>query len=259
MVDTRATHIQRIARWCGTWCTAWLSPKYFLQRAPVWSQWTQVVLLLSLGYGLVGGLFLAPADYQQGDAFRIIYVHVPCAFWSIGLYIALGMCSLLVLVFNMRVAEAIARAIAPLGALCTFLALVTGSLWGRPMWGTWWIWDARLTSELILLFIYGGYIALYQAIPERRAASRIAHLFAVLGLINIPIIHYSVYWWQSLHQGATLKWTEPSLIDSSMMYPLLSMMVALGAYSVSVVLRNAARTLAQQRKVAQEEQTPWQT
>lgn len=179
------------------------------------------VILLSLG--IWQGLWVVPADYQQGDGFRIIYIHVPSAFWAMGVYMAMAMSAVIFLVWRIKVAALWIRASAPIGATFAFLALFSGAVWGQPMWGTWWIWDARLTSTLILLFLYGGFMALQSAIPDRNMADRAGALLLLVGVVNIPIIHYSVVWWNSLHQGATLTlWQKPS-IDVSMLYPLLLM------------------------------------
>lgn len=218
----------------------WASPRWFNQWIPKLQPFILGLGALTLAYGLIGGLLLAPPDYQQGEGFRIIYVHVPCAVWSMLCYLALGLCAFLALVFHLKIPDHITRAIAPVGALMTALALATGSLWGQPMWGTWWIWDARLTSELMLLLLYLGIISLRRSIPDPKAAAHAAHLLALIGLINLPIIHYSVVWWHTLHQGATLKWIYNASIDASMLQPLLSMWVAAGAYCAYTTL---ARTL----------------
>lgn len=209
--------------------------------------WAVVGAILSLLYGGVAGLYLAPADYQQGDAFRIIYVHVPCAILSLGLYMGMAIASFIYLVWRIKVADIVAYSMAPIGAFFTVSALVTGALWGKPMWGTWWIWDARLTSELILLFLYVGYIGLYQAIPSRKMAAKLAAILAVVGAIDIPIIHYSVYWWNTLHQGATLfRWGRPT-IDLTMLYPLIAMIIGLGLYALFLVsLRARAEILVRE-------------
>lgn len=189
--------------------------------------------------GLLGGLVLAPADYQQGDSFRIIYIHVPSAWMSMFVYVVMAGAGVLSLVWKVKVGDIIARASAPLGASFTFLALVSGSLWGKPMWGAWWVWDARLTSELILLFLYLGYIALQSAIEDRRVAARAGAVLAIIGVVNIPIIHYSVEWWSTLHQGPTVtKFAAPS-IATSMLIPLLIMALAFKAYYLAVMLRRA--------------------
>lgn len=156
-----------------------------------------------LGAGLVWGLAFAPADYQQGDGYRIIYMHVPAAMCSMGLYAAMAGAAFVGLVWQMRMANLAIAAMAPVGAVCTFIALATGSAWGKPMWGTWWIWDARLTSELVLLFLYMGAMALWSAIDDRKQAGQAMGILVLIGVVNLPIIHYSVEWWNTLHQGST--------------------------------------------------------
>jgi len=195
-----------------------------------------VLLSLSLAYGLVGGLYLAPPDYLQGEGFRILYVHVPCAFLSLTVYAAMAFFAVSGLVWRLKLAFRMMTESAGIGALFTFLALLTGSLWGKPMWGTFWIWDARLTSELILLFLYLGTMALHAAIPNRRVADQATAVLVLIGFVDIPIIHYSVNWWNTLHQGSTLRLFAPSLIDPQMLYPLIAMIVAFAAYYALVLL-----------------------
>jgi len=156
---------------------------------------------LLLGWGW--GFGFAPADYQQGNSYRIMYIHVPAAMWSMGIYAAMAIAAFTGLVWQMKMADLVAAAMAPIGAVFTFIALVTGSAWGKPMWGTWWIWDARLTSELVLLFLYLGAIALYQSFEDRRTAGRAAAILILVGVVNLPIIHFSVAWWNTLHQGSS--------------------------------------------------------
>jgi heme exporter protein C len=195
--------------------------------------WLTVILLLT---GVAGAFFYAPADYQQGEGFRIIYVHVPSAWMSMFIYVFMAGCGAAGLIWKTKVSDSLARACAPIGASFTFLTLVTGSLWGRPMWGTWWVWDARLTSELILLFLYLGYIALQSAIDDRRMAARAGALLSLVGLVNIPIIHYSVEWWNTLHQGPTVtKFDSPS-IHIDMLIPLLLMGFAFMSYFFCMLL-----------------------
>jgi heme exporter protein C len=194
-----------------------------------------LALILSV-YGTIGGLHLAPADYQQGNAFRIIYVHVPSAFLSLLIYFLTGMAAAIGLIFRIKLFDMFVSGSLFLGAWFTLLALVTGCIWAKPMWGTWWIWDARLTSELILLFLYLGVIALKAAIPERRVATQASAVLLMLGLVNLPIIHYSVYWWNTLHQGASIRLWGPSLISPSMLHPLLAMIAAFIAYYFLVAL-----------------------
>jgi len=215
------------------------SPKIFydLSRALApWFGWSSAVLF---GAGLIGGLVMAPADYQQGESFRIIYVHVPSAWMSLFIYTVMACAGAIGLIWKVKVADAVARGSAPIGASFTFLALVTGSLWGKPMWGTWWVWDARLTSELILLFLYLGYIALQTAIDDRRTAARAGAILALVGVVNIPIIHYSVEWWHTLHQGPTVTKLGAPAIHITMLIPLLIMAIACMCYYAAVLLVRA--------------------
>ena len=165
--------------------------------------WFAIAGLAALLLGWVWGFGFAPADYQQGDSFRIMYIHVPAAMWSMGIYASMAIAAFIGLVWQMKMADLISAAMAPVGAVFTFIALVTGSAWGKPMWGTWWIWDARLTSELVLLFLYMGVIALYHAFDDRRTAGRAAGILILVGVVNLPIIHFSVQWWNTLHQGSS--------------------------------------------------------
>ncbi len=209
-----------MATW--TWFHRLASPPYVYRTAATLTPWFAVVAALAIGYGFFGGLVLAPPDYQQKDAFRIIYVHAPSAWLSLLAYTTLAVAAAVGLVWRMKVAHAVAAAAAPIGASFTFLALLTGSLWGKPMWGTWWTWDARLTSELILLFLYLGYMALRSAFDDRQRADRASAVLAVVGVVNVPIIHFSVTWWNSLHQGSTvMKLAKPSM-PGSMLWPLLA-------------------------------------
>lgn len=165
--------------------------------------WFACASMVVLAVGLVWGLAFAPADYQQKDGYRIIYLHVPMAMWSMGIYASMAVAAFVGLVWQLKMANLAVAAMAPVGAVCTFAALVTGAAWGKPMWGTWWVWDARLTSELVLLFLYMGAIALWSAIDDRKQAGRAMGILVLIGVINLPIIHYSVEWWNTLHQGST--------------------------------------------------------
>lgn len=210
--------------------TSLISPKIFYQFAGFLLPWLTALFLLTFSYGLIGGLIFAPADYQQGDGFRIIYVHVPCAFLSLFIYAVMAGAAFTELVWRIKMSALVIKHSAPIGAGFTFLALLTGSLWGKPMWGTWWIWDARLTSELILLFLYLGIILFQSAASQKRAGSRAVAILILVGFVDLPIIHYSVYWWNTLHQGSTLRLLSPSAIDNSMLYPLLAMITAFTLY-----------------------------
>jgi heme exporter protein C len=213
------------------------SPPSFERMAGRLVPWLSVISALLFAYGLIGGLFLAPADYQQGDAFRIIYVHVPCAAMSLAIYVIMAFAGLLYLVWKIKLADRIAKVSAGLGVLFTALALGTGSIWGRPMWGTWWIWDARLSSELILFFLYMGYIALRSAIPDHNQAARATAVLTLVGVVDIPIIHYSVIWWHTLHQGPTIFKLQAPLMAAEMLYPLLAMLAAFMLYYIAVMLQ----------------------
>jgi len=203
------------------------SPPHFYSLAPKLVPWFTVPGLLLVAYGVYAGLFLAPADYQQGDAFRIIYIHVPSAYLSMLAYMTMAVSAAIGLIWRIKLSHAVAAAAAPLGAWFTFLALATGSIWGRPMWGTWWEWgDPRLTSELIMLFVYFGYMALRAAIDDTAKADKASAVLALVGAVNVPIIHFSVEWWSSLHQGATLLRKDGPAMDPSMLYPLLAMILA---------------------------------
>jgi len=174
--------------------------------------WFAYLTAILLSIGIVWALLFAPADYQQGDSFRIFYLHVPAASLSMGIYVGMAIAALCSLVWQLKLADASAAAMAPVGAVFTAIALITGAAWGKPMWGTWWIWDARLTSELILLFLYLGVIALHNAFEDKALAGKAAAILTLVGVINIPIIKYSVEWWNTLHQGATVsKLGKPSM------------------------------------------------
>jgi heme exporter protein C len=215
------------------------SPKYFYNFAGRLIPWLAWACLLFFITGLYYGLVKAPPDYQQGDSYRIMFIHVPAAWMSMFVYVVMAGAGIIGLVWHIKLAEIVAVSSAVVGASFTFLALVTGSLWGKPMWGAWWVWDARLTSELILLFLYLGVIALYNAIEDKRTAARSTAILAVVGVVNIPIIHYSVEWWNTLHQGPTVsKFGAPS-IAISMLIPLLLMAVAFKLYYALVVLIRA--------------------
>lgn len=190
------------------------------------SPWLMASALFTLLLGNIWGLGFTPTDYQQGDSYRIIHIHVPSAIMSMGAYLAMAIAAFTALVWQIKTAQWAVLAIAPIGAVFTAIALLTGMAWGKPMWGTWWVWDARLTSELILLFLYFGVMALHGAFSDRQTGAKVASLLAVIGSINLPIIHFSVEWWNTLHQGATItKFAKPS-IDTSMLWPLLISLLA---------------------------------
>jgi heme exporter protein C len=183
--------------------------------------------LLCLGAGLVWGLAFAPKDYLQGNSYRIIFIHVPSAFLAQSVYIMMASAALVTLVWRMKLADVFVKAAAPVGLILTFISLFTGAVWGKPTWGTWWIWDARLTSMLILLFLYGGVIALDRAINDEKSAARAVAILVLVGVVNIPIIKYSVDWWNTLHQPATFKLTEKPSMPAEMWVPLLLSVIGL--------------------------------
>jgi heme exporter protein C len=212
------------------------SPKMFYQISGRVIPWVSSFAFIALFVGIIWGLFFTPPDYQQGDAFRIIYVHVPSAFMSMSIYAFMGFLALLLLIWRIKLAGIILNICAELGALMAFLSLVTGSIWGKPMWGTWWIWDARLTSELILFFLYAAIIVVGNAYVNKEKGDKIVAILTLVGLIDLPIIHYSVYWWNTLHQGSTLAIFAKPKIDSSMLYPLLLMILGFALYSMLTIL-----------------------
>ena len=186
--------------------------------------------------GLYVGFFLAPTDAQQGDVYRIIFIHVPAAWMSMFIYVVMAFWSAVGFAMQTRLSAMMARALAPTGALFTFIALWTGSLWGKPTWGTWWVWDARLTSELILLFLYFGFMALQAAIDDRRRADRAGALLAIVGVVNIPIIYFSVQWWNTLHQGASVSFTRAPSMAATMFAGMILMAAAFWMYSIAVAM-----------------------
>ncbi|MCS4504228.1 Heme exporter protein C [wastewater metagenome] len=231
-----------------TWFHRLGSPPYFYEWAGRWAPRIGVLAALLFAWGLYDGLVLAPTDYKQGESYRIIFIHVPAAWMSMMVYVTMAVSAAIGLIWRMKVAEVMARAAAPLGAWFTVLALVTGSLWGKPMWGTWWVWDARLTSELLLLFLYLGYIALNAAIEEPRQAARASAVLAVVGVVNIPIIHFSVEWWNTLHQGPTVTRLDAPAINIAMFLPLITMALAFMAYFAAVWLMRARGELLERER-----------
>lgn len=202
--------------------------------------------------GLYIGFFVAPTDYQQGDAYRIIFIHVPAAWMSMFIYVVMAMYAFVGLVWNIKMSEMMASALAPTGAMFAFIALWTGALWGKPTWGTYWVWDARLTSELILLFLYIGFMSLESAIDDPRRASRASALIAVVGVVNVPIIYFSVKWWNTLHQGASVSPTMAPKMASTMLTSMMIMMFAFWMYAIAIVLIRARNIILEREK-----QTAW--
>ena len=215
------------------------SPPYFDRFAARWSPWCYGVGLAIMLFGIWGALFNVPADYQQGDSFRILYIHVPAAWMSLAVFAGMAIYSAIALIWRIKLCEILAMACAAPGAAFTLVTLLTGSIWGKPMWGTWWDWDPRLTTELILLFLYLGVIGLYHAIEDRRAAARAAGLLAIVGVVLLPVIRYSVVWWNSLHQGQTIKMFGESSMDPSMQMPLWAVVIGTHVWFVGSLLARA--------------------
>lgn len=231
-----------------TWFHRLASPPSFYRLAGRIAPWLGVTGVLLLAYAWYAGLVLAPADYQQKDAFRIIYVHVPAAAVSLSLYVLMAVAGGIGLIWRMKLAECVLVATAPVGASFTALALLTGMLWGKPMWGAYWVWDARLTSELVLLFLYVGVIGLQQAFDDPRAAARACALLALVGIINVPIVHFSVEWWNSLHQGSTvLKFGRPN-ISLDMAKPLYAGLAATYLLCGQAILRRTQNELLRRER-----------
>lgn len=210
------------------------SPRWFYQISGAWLPWVAVVTLSLLAVGVVWGLAYAPIDYRQGDSYRILFLHVPSAGVAMSCYMLMALAGAISLIWKMKLAEVVMKCCAPIGAAMTFIALFSGALWGKPTWGTYWVWDARLTSVLILFFLYMGVIALYEAFEDNVSASKACAVLSLVGCVNIPIIYWSVEWWNSLHQPATLKLTEESTMHPDMLIPLLIMFG--GFYSLFTLL-----------------------
>lgn len=212
------------------------------------AKWFLLAATLLAALGLCVGLLIAPTDFQQGDAYRIIYIHVPAAWMSMFLYVVMAFWAGIGLVFNTRLSSMMAHAIAPTGALMTAIALWTGSLWGRPTWGAWWVWDARLTSELILLFLYLGYLALVSAIDDLRRADKASAVLALVGVVNVPIIYFSVQWWNTLHQGSSVSFTRSPSMAADMLTGMLLMVFAFWAYAIAASLLRVRCVILQRER-----------
>jgi heme exporter protein C len=218
------------------WIYRYASPATFYPVAGMLAPWFMAAAALLAVAGLYIGLIAAPTDFQQGDAYRIIYIHVPAAWMSMLIYVVMALYAVLYLGFNTRLSAMMMNALAPTGAMFTFLALWTGALWGRPTWGAYWVWDARLTSELILLFLYLGFMALHAAIDDTRRADKAAALVAIVGVVNVPIIYFSVQWWNTLHQGASVSVTASPKMASIMLAGMLVMGLAAWMYAIGAAL-----------------------
>jgi heme exporter protein C len=222
------------------------APSRFYALAGRLVPWFWAATALFAVAGLYIGFAIAPTDFQQGDAYRIIFIHVPAAWMSMLIYLVLAFWAAWGWMLNARMASMYARALAPTGALFTFIALWTGALWGKPTWGTWWVWDARLTSEFILLLLYVGYIALTEAIDDARRAANAGALLALVGAVNVPVIYFSVRWWNTLHQGSSISMSAAPKMASTMLTAMLLMTLAFWAYSFAVVFTRARAIVLEQ-------------
>ncbi|MDB6062969.1 MAG: heme transporter permease [Verrucomicrobiaceae bacterium] len=224
------------------------SPRWFYQISGKFLPWLAIIAAVALVTGAVWGLLYAPQDFRQGNSFRIIYIHVPASAVAMAGYMVMASAGAISLIWRMKVAEMVLKCAAPIGAALTFLALVTGSIWGRPTWGTWWVWDARVTSVLVLFFLYMSIIALYEAFENKQAATKACAVLSLVGVVNIPIIYYSVNWWFSLHQPATLKIVGETTMPSSMLRPLLIMIFGFYVfYALALLLHVRSEILYRER------------
>ena len=220
------------------------SPPWFYRISGSAIRWLLPLTVTFLLLGLVWGLLVAPPDFKQGNSYRIIYVHVPSAVVALAGYYVMALAGAVSLIWRIKMADLTMRAAAPVGAVLTAIALATGAIWGKPTWGTWWVWDARITSMLILLFLYLGVMALFESFENKTAAAKACAVLSLIGTVNIPIIYKSVDWWYSLHQPASIKFTGETSIDSSMLYPLLIMIIAFYLlFAVTVLLNMRAEVI----------------
>ena len=228
------------------------NPTRFLKIQAAVQPWITALAALVLAWGLYLALVVSPPDYQQGETVRIMFIHVPSSSLALGVYVFMAFAHAVGFIFRHPLADVAAKAAAPIGAVLAFLSLATGSLWGKPMWGAWWVWDARLTSMFVLFLLYLGYIAVWQAVEEPHRAARIAGVVALVGVINVPIIKFSVEWWNTLHQPSSLLRKGGPAIDSSILTPLLVNMAAFALVFVALLLLSM-RTEVLSRRVRQME------
>jgi heme exporter protein C len=228
------------------------APANFYPLAGKMIPWFTVATVLLFIIGLYVGFFVAPTDFQQGESYRIIFIHVPAAWMGMFLYVLMAVYAGIGWAFNARLASMMATSISTTGAVFTFISLITGSLWGRPAWGVWWVWDARLTSTLILMFLYIGFISLQSSIDDPRRADRAGAVLALVGLVNIPIIYFSVQWWNSLHQGATIRIANKPTMAPTMLAAMLLLLAACWMYSIAVVLVRLRCIILERERAA-----PW--
>jgi heme exporter protein C len=240
------------AAWSGFRLFRFASPQTFFPLAGKMIPWFATAAVLFAMAGFYIGFMLAPTDHQQGESYRIIFLHVPAAWMSMFIYIVMAFWAGMGLVMNTRMSSMMATALAPTGAMFTFLALWTGSLWGKPTWGTWWVWDARLTSELILLFLYIGFMALQASIDDARRADKAGAVLALVGVVNVPIIYFSVQWWNTLHQGSSVSMTKAPSMAMTMLLGMLVLALAAWTYTIAVTLMRVRCIMLEREK-----QTDW--
>ena len=226
------------------------SPQSFYPLAGALAPWFLAAAAISAVCGLYIGFFVAPTDFQQGESYRIIFIHVPAAWMSMFIYVVMAFWAGMGLALNTRLSSMMATALAPTGALMTFIALWTGSLWGKPTWGAWWVWDARLTSELVLLFLYLGFMALQSAIEDARRADKAGAVLALVGVVNVPIIYFSVQWWNTLHQGASVSLTKSPSMAAAMLAGMLVMAFSFWMYSIAAALMRVRAIILERERNA---------
>ena len=218
------------------WVHRFGSPKWFYEQSGRWLPWLWAATISLLVVGIIWGLGFAPVDYKQGESYRIIYIHVPSALLAMAGYCIMAIAAAVGMIWQIKMGFWVMKSAAPIGAVLTLIALVTGALWGKPTWGTYWVWDARLTSMLILFFLYLGLIALHDAFPNEDTANKATAVLSLVGIVLVVIIYGSVHWWNTLHQGATIKFTGKSSIDPSMKYPLITMICAFYLFYATVLM-----------------------
>ena len=233
-----------------TWFYQLASPKWFYQFSNTILPWFRGTTLILFVVGLVLALLFSPMDYQQGSTVRIMYIHVPAAFLSLFVYLLMAITGGIGYIWRIKMAHIVSVSCAPIGAVFTLLTLITGGIWGKPTWGTYWEWDARMTSYLILLFLYLGFMALHNAFDDRKTADRAAAILALVGVVNIPIIHFSVEWWNTLHQGATISKFEKPSMDADMLKALLTMIVAFQVYFFTILLQKVRAEILVREKLS---------
>jgi heme exporter protein C len=224
------------------------NPFVFLKFANTALPFVWGLTVLLFGFGIYWALFTSPADYQQGETVRIMYVHVPAASLALMIYIGMALFSAVAIIFRHPLADIAAKSASLIGAVYCFLALITGSIWGKPMWGTWWVWDARLTSMFVLMLLYLGYIAIWRSIEDQNLATKLARIIAIVGAINVPIVKFSVNWWNTLHQPASIVKMGGPAVDSSMLWPLFTMMAAYAMLALALLLVSMRTELAMQKQ-----------